>query len=170
MLKTRRSSIVSIATITAMAILIPGCQLNEGLQGRLILINSTGAVIRGVKISVPDTPPHPHVDTIEFHDLADGHAEILFTSGGNPIPIVRAIELSWTEKDGTKHSRSIPLEGTVPDPCEDDFFMEIGGSKEVRSGLLEYRKYQGYDSSAIKTHALAGASGLLIGWLIWRKR
>jgi hypothetical protein len=156
--------VLLVAAIFSMALVpVAGCQPTNMFHGRIILINSTGLTLRSPSLRyVGNSPPL----NIEFPDLAIRQAGVWGKGPDDSFPIIDSLELSWVAPSGAVERRTIPFFGEVPEPCYEDYFIEVGQQARVRCGLLSYRNYREEFSRGIITPLLAGAAGLALGWLL----
>jgi hypothetical protein len=145
---------------------LSGCSPSNLFQGRLFIINSTGGVLRSPTV----INSHPGLDQkFEFPDMADRQAWVRDCGGDNPIVVLGDLKLTYIDRSRETRTRSVPFQGEIPDYCDDDFFIEIDHDDQLRWGMLVYRNYSEHYYVTIETHTLAGATGLLLGWMFWRK-
>lgn len=161
-----RSLSLSLAVAAILTLPMFGCTPSNLFSGRLILINSTRGVIRSPAV----ISSHPGLkQTFEFPDMADGQASVRDCGGDKPIVVLGDLTLSYVDRTGATRNRSVPFLGETPDYCHDDFFIEIDHNDRLRWGLLIYQNYRENSYRVIETHALAGATGLFLGWIVWCK-
>jgi hypothetical protein len=158
---------LSFLAAVILAFHLSGCSPSNLFHGRLFVINSSGGVLRSPAI----TNSHPGLkQSFEFPDMADGQAWVRDCGGDNPIVVLGDLTLSYLDRTGTTRSRSVPFEGEIPDYCHDDFFIEIDQNGQLHWGLLIRQNYRENYYTVVKTHAIAAAIGLLLGWMLWRGR
>lgn len=144
-----------------------GCTPTNLFSGRLFLINSTRGVIRSPVLS----NSHPGLEqTFKFPDMADGQAWVRDFRGDDSLVAMGDLSFSYVDRTGAARTRVVPFLSEIPDYCHDDFFIEVDENDQLHWGLLIYRNYHENYYAVIRTHATAAATGLLLGWLIWRKR
>ena len=146
---------------------LSGCPAANLFSGRLVLINSTLAPMRSPVVM----NSHPGLNqTIPFPDLESGQAGVRDCGGDNPIVALGDLVIFYVDGSGTTKKRSVPFLGEIPDHCHQDFYIEIDHNDRVHWGLLAYKNYRQDYYAGIRTHGVAAACGLLLGWMIWGKR
>jgi hypothetical protein len=144
-----------------------GCTPANLFHGRVFLINATGGDLRSPSL----LNSHPGLEQkFAFADMADGQAWVRDFRGDDTLVVLGDLKLTYVDRTGIPQTRSVPFQGEVPDYCEDDFFIEIGPNDQLRWGLLISKNYRETRYELIKSHTLAGVTGLILGWLIGRKR
>lgn len=113
--------------------------------------------------------PYSPEQTFEFPDLADGQAWVRDFGGDHAMVVLGDLTISYVDRTGATRTQSIPFQGEIPDYCHDDFFIEIDHNDQLHWGLLIYQNYRETHKTVFWTHTLTGATGLLLGWLVWRK-
>ncbi len=153
---------LSVAALWMLA--VSGCTPTNLFYGRLIIINTTGGVLRspvvGNQVGLGD-------DRIALPDMTDGQAWIRDFGHKTQMVILGPLELSYVDRTGITQTRTVPFSSVIPQPCDEDFFIEIDHNDQLHSGILVYGK--GDYIIAIATHTLAVTFGLSLGWLFWHR-
>jgi hypothetical protein len=142
-----------------------GCPSAGQFQGRLFIVNATGGVLRSI---VLDASAGGFERRFAFPEIANGQAWILDPGGLSVLN--DKLTLSYVDGVGQQRSIWVPFGNQIPDHGVDDFLIEIGRYPWHRSGLLAYRNYNEHRNIVMWTHILAGAAGLLLGRLCFRRR
>ncbi len=160
----RRCLLLPAAALLVLPIF--GCSSPNLFHGRLVLVNTTGGEIRSITLDISCPGLRQAFDLPE---LADGRAWVRDCGGDDPVVVLGDLTVSYLDPAGATRVHKVPFAGAIPENCRDDFAVEVGPDGQLlRSGLLAYRNPRVDAAAAVTTHALAGAAGLLLGWLIWR--
>lgn len=159
----RRCLLVPAAALLTLPVF--ACTEASLFRGRLVVINSTGGEIRSLTVAYA----YPGLNqAFDLPELADGRAWVR-DCGADNLLVVGDLTVSYLDPAGTTRVHKVPFADALSNDPRDDFFIEIGRDGPPRSGPLAYRNGHARADPAPATHLLAGAAGLLLGWLLWRK-
>jgi hypothetical protein len=163
-LKLPATRLLSLLVAVMPMLALSGCPASNLFYGRLVIINSTGGALRSPAVVNQLGLGNEH--RIALPDMADGQAWVRDFRRETQLAILGPLEFSYVDRAGIPQTRTVPFSREVPEPCYDDFFIEIDHHDRLHSGMLVYRKHS---YSAFVSHALAVGAGLLLGCWFWRK-